>query len=106
MKYMKEVPGSFLETVLCVCLPASAQALQDPGVYGVIQSGDHKGRTCVVKWIKLNSSSDDVEVSQENKTSVCALLDGLSVCECVGEGEKIKLSVVTIVTSQFSTYNQ
>lgn len=48
-----------------VCMYA-AQALQDPGVYGVIQSGDHKGRTCVVKWIKLNSTSDDVEVSQEN----------------------------------------
>lgn len=48
----------------------SAQALQDPGVYGVIQSGDHKGRTCIVKWIKLNSTSDDVEVSQENKTAV------------------------------------
>lgn len=47
---------------LCVL---SAQALQDPGVYGVIQSGDHKGRTCVVKWIKLNPSSDDVEVSEE-----------------------------------------
>lgn len=40
-----------------------AQALQDPGVYGVIQSGDHKARTCVVKWVKLNSSSDDIEVS-------------------------------------------
>lgn len=48
----------------CVCVLTSAQALQDPGVYGVIQSGDHKGRTCVVKWIKLNSTSDDVEVSQ------------------------------------------
>lgn len=43
-----------------------AQALQDPGVYGVIQSGDHKARTCVVKWVKLNSSSDDVEVSHPN----------------------------------------
>lgn len=43
----------------------AAQALQDPGVYGVIQSGDHKGRTCGVKWIKLNSTGDDVEVSQE-----------------------------------------
>lgn len=43
-----------------------AQALQDPGVYGVIQSGDHKARTCVVKWVKLNSSSDDVEVSHQN----------------------------------------
>ncbi|XP_054607647.2 (E3-independent) E2 ubiquitin-conjugating enzyme isoform X2 [Nothobranchius furzeri] len=38
------------------------QSLQDPGVYGVIQSGDHKGRTCVVKWINLNSSGDGVEV--------------------------------------------
>lgn len=43
----------------------SAQALQDSGVYGVIQSGDHKGRTCVVKWIKLNPVIDDVEVSGE-----------------------------------------
>lgn len=49
-----------LNVVLCVLL---AQALQDPGMYGVIQSGDHKARTCVVKWMKLNSSSDDVEVS-------------------------------------------
>lgn len=64
-----------LNCALCVCLCAlSAQALQDPGVYGVIQSGDHKGRTCVVKWIKLNSTSDDVEVSQEKQdNSVCAL---------------------------------
>ncbi|XP_068607121.1 (E3-independent) E2 ubiquitin-conjugating enzyme UBE2O [Brachionichthys hirsutus] len=38
------------------------QALQDPGMYGVIQSGDHKGRTCVVKWIRLDSSNEDVEV--------------------------------------------
>ncbi|KPP60340.1 hypothetical protein Z043_121669, partial [Scleropages formosus] len=37
------------------------QALQDPSVYGVIQSGDHKARTCVVKWVKLNATSDDVE---------------------------------------------
>lgn len=48
-----------LNVVLCVLV---AQALPDPGVYGVIQSGDHKARTCVVKWMKLNSSSDDVEV--------------------------------------------
>lgn len=31
-------------------------------MYGVIQSGDHRGRTCVIKWIKLNPSVDDVEV--------------------------------------------
>ncbi|XP_034544272.1 (E3-independent) E2 ubiquitin-conjugating enzyme UBE2O isoform X2 [Notolabrus celidotus] len=51
-------------------------ALQDPGVYGVIQSGDHKGRTCVVKWIKLNSSSDDVEViGMEEDVSVYDIAD-------------------------------
>lgn len=50
-----------------------AQALQDPGVYGVIQSGDHKARTCVVKWVKLNSSSDDVEVSHENQPELMVL---------------------------------
>uniref|UniRef100_A0A8C5F9H9 UBC core domain-containing protein n=1 Tax=Gadus morhua TaxID=8049 RepID=A0A8C5F9H9_GADMO len=43
------------------------QALQDPGVYGVIQSGDHKGRTCAIKWIKLNSSGSDVEVIGEEE---------------------------------------
>ncbi|XP_078135799.1 ubiquitin-conjugating enzyme E2O isoform X1 [Sander vitreus] len=52
------------------------QALQDPGVYGVIQSGDHKGRTCVVKWIKLNSRSDDVEVfGMEEDVSVYDIVD-------------------------------
>ncbi|XP_034045229.1 (E3-independent) E2 ubiquitin-conjugating enzyme UBE2O [Thalassophryne amazonica] len=52
------------------------QALQDPGVYGVIQSGDHKGRTCVVKWIKLNSLSDDVEVlGLEEDVSVYDIAD-------------------------------
>lgn len=40
----------------------AAQALQDPGIYGVIQSGDHKARTCAVKWVKLNAAGDDVEV--------------------------------------------
>uniref|UniRef100_A0A673JGH6 (E3-independent) E2 ubiquitin-conjugating enzyme n=1 Tax=Sinocyclocheilus rhinocerous TaxID=307959 RepID=A0A673JGH6_9TELE len=39
-----------------------SQAFQDPGIYGVIQSGDHKARTCVVKWVKLNAAGDDVEV--------------------------------------------
>uniref|UniRef100_A0A665XBG9 (E3-independent) E2 ubiquitin-conjugating enzyme n=1 Tax=Echeneis naucrates TaxID=173247 RepID=A0A665XBG9_ECHNA len=52
------------------------QALQDPGVYGVIQSGDHKGRTCIVKWIKLNSSSNDVEViGVEEDVSVYDIAD-------------------------------
>ncbi|KAM4585479.1 ubiquitin-conjugating enzyme E2O isoform 1-T1 [Odontesthes bonariensis] len=52
------------------------QALQDPGVYGVIQSGDHKGRTCVARWIKLNSSGDDVEViGVEEDVSVYDIAD-------------------------------
>ncbi|XP_029706072.1 (E3-independent) E2 ubiquitin-conjugating enzyme UBE2O [Takifugu rubripes] len=52
------------------------QALPDPGVYGVIQSGDHKARTCVVKWMKLNSSSDDVEVlGTEEDVSVYDIAD-------------------------------
>ncbi|XP_051567988.1 (E3-independent) E2 ubiquitin-conjugating enzyme-like isoform X2 [Myxocyprinus asiaticus] len=38
-------------------------ALEDPGVYGVIQSGDHKARTCVVKWVRLNAAGSDVERS-------------------------------------------
>lgn len=44
-------------------LRPKAQSSQDPGLYGVVQSGDHIGRTCVVKWFKLKSSGDDVEVS-------------------------------------------
>ncbi|RVE76630.1 hypothetical protein OJAV_G00010700 [Oryzias javanicus] len=52
------------------------QALQDPGVYGVIQSGDHRGRTCVVKWIKLSSTGDDVEVlGVEDDVSVYDIAD-------------------------------
>ncbi|XP_049576139.1 (E3-independent) E2 ubiquitin-conjugating enzyme UBE2O isoform X2 [Syngnathus scovelli] len=52
------------------------QALQDSGVYGVIQSGDHKGRTCVVKWIKLNATGDDVEViGVEEDVSVYDIAD-------------------------------
>uniref|UniRef100_A0A674AA36 (E3-independent) E2 ubiquitin-conjugating enzyme n=1 Tax=Salmo trutta TaxID=8032 RepID=A0A674AA36_SALTR len=52
------------------------QAPTDPGVYGIIQSGDHKGRTCAVKWIKLNASSDDVEVTgEEEDVSVYDIAD-------------------------------
>lgn len=39
------------------------QSCPDPAVYGVVQSGDHVGRTCMVKWFKLRPSGDDVEVS-------------------------------------------
>ncbi|XP_053275155.1 (E3-independent) E2 ubiquitin-conjugating enzyme UBE2O [Pleuronectes platessa] len=62
-------PGDFV-------VDKRSQALQDPGVYGVIQSGDHRGRTCVVKWIKLNSTSDDVEViGLEEDVSVYDIAD-------------------------------
>lgn len=52
-----------LPLVFFLPLLPKAQSSQDPGVYGVVQSGDHIGRTCVVKWFKLKSSGDDVEVS-------------------------------------------
>ncbi|XP_055013772.1 (E3-independent) E2 ubiquitin-conjugating enzyme UBE2O isoform X2 [Boleophthalmus pectinirostris] len=62
-------PGDFV-------VDKRSQASQDPGVYGVIQSGDHKGRTCVVKWIKLNSAGDDVEVmGMEEDVSVYDIAD-------------------------------
>ncbi|KAG5278888.1 hypothetical protein AALO_G00103840 [Alosa alosa] len=53
-----------------------SSAPQDPGLYGVIQSGDHKGRTCAVKWIKLNAAGDDVEViGEEEDVSVYDIAD-------------------------------
>ncbi|XP_035387415.1 (E3-independent) E2 ubiquitin-conjugating enzyme UBE2O isoform X3 [Electrophorus electricus] len=53
------------------------QATQDPGVYGVIQSGDHKARTCAVKWIKLSAAGDDVEqvIGAEEDVSVYDIAD-------------------------------
>ncbi|XP_051567990.1 (E3-independent) E2 ubiquitin-conjugating enzyme-like isoform X4 [Myxocyprinus asiaticus] len=51
-------------------------ALEDPGVYGVIQSGDHKARTCVVKWVRLNAAGSDVEViGEEEDVSVYDIAD-------------------------------
>lgn len=48
----------------CVPFPGFlVQSCPDPAVYGVVQSGDHVGRTCMVKWFKLRPSGDDVEVS-------------------------------------------
>lgn len=38
-------------------------------MYGVVQSGDHVGRTCVVKWFKLKPSGDDVEVRSKAPAS-------------------------------------
>lgn len=53
-------PPGLLRRVLSGSL---VQSCPDPAVYGVVQSGDHVGRTCVVKWFKLRPSGDDVEVS-------------------------------------------
>ena len=46
------------------CTGSTVQSCPDPAVYGVVQSGDHVGRTCMVKWFKLRPSGDDVEVSR------------------------------------------
>uniref|UniRef100_A0A8V1ANM1 (E3-independent) E2 ubiquitin-conjugating enzyme n=1 Tax=Gallus gallus TaxID=9031 RepID=A0A8V1ANM1_CHICK len=62
-------PGDFV-------VDKRAQSSQDPGVYGVVQSGDHIGRTCVVKWFKLKSSGDDVElIGEEEDVSVYDIAD-------------------------------
>ncbi|XP_075701194.1 (E3-independent) E2 ubiquitin-conjugating enzyme [Rhinoderma darwinii] len=62
-------PGDFI-------VDKRAHALQDPSIYGVVQSGDHTGRTCVVKWIKLNSAGNDVEVvGEEDDVSVYDIAD-------------------------------
>ncbi|XP_051987103.1 (E3-independent) E2 ubiquitin-conjugating enzyme-like isoform X1 [Xyrauchen texanus] len=51
-------------------------AIEDPSVYGVIQSGEHKARTCVVKWVKLNAAGNDVEViGEEEDVSVYDITD-------------------------------
>ncbi|XP_063816485.1 (E3-independent) E2 ubiquitin-conjugating enzyme [Pseudophryne corroboree] len=62
-------PGDFV-------VDKRAHAGQDPSIYGVVQSGDHTGRTCVVKWIKLNSEGNDVEVvGEEEDVSVYDIVD-------------------------------
>uniref|UniRef100_A0A8C7E7M3 (E3-independent) E2 ubiquitin-conjugating enzyme n=1 Tax=Naja naja TaxID=35670 RepID=A0A8C7E7M3_NAJNA len=62
-------PGDFV-------VDKRAQSSQDPGMYGVVQSGDHVGRTCVVKWFKLRPSGDDVElVGEEEDVSVYDIAD-------------------------------
>uniref|UniRef100_A0A8C2UEY8 (E3-independent) E2 ubiquitin-conjugating enzyme n=1 Tax=Coturnix japonica TaxID=93934 RepID=A0A8C2UEY8_COTJA len=62
-------PGDFV-------VDKRVQSSQDPGVYGVVQSGDHIGRTCVVKWFKLKSSGDDVElIGEEEDVSVYDIAD-------------------------------
>ncbi|XP_075033868.1 (E3-independent) E2 ubiquitin-conjugating enzyme [Mixophyes fleayi] len=62
-------PGDFV-------VDKRAHAGQDPSLYGVVQSGDHTGRTCVVKWIKLNPEGSDVEVvGEEDDVSVYDIVD-------------------------------
>uniref|UniRef100_A0A8B9PVC4 (E3-independent) E2 ubiquitin-conjugating enzyme n=1 Tax=Apteryx owenii TaxID=8824 RepID=A0A8B9PVC4_APTOW len=62
-------PGDFV-------VDKRAQSSQDPGVYGVVQSGDHIGRTCMVKWFKLKATGDDVElIGEEEDVSVYDIAD-------------------------------
>ncbi|XP_060109489.1 (E3-independent) E2 ubiquitin-conjugating enzyme [Heteronotia binoei] len=62
-------PGDFV-------VDKRAQSSLDPGMYGVVQSGDHVARTCVVKWFKLKPSGDDVElVGEEEDVSVYDIAD-------------------------------
>ncbi|XP_054833181.1 (E3-independent) E2 ubiquitin-conjugating enzyme isoform X2 [Eublepharis macularius] len=62
-------PGDFV-------VDKRAQSSLDPGMYGVVQSGDHVGRTCMVKWFKLKPSGDDVElIGEEEDVSVYDIAD-------------------------------
>ncbi|XP_077183804.1 (E3-independent) E2 ubiquitin-conjugating enzyme isoform X2 [Paroedura picta] len=62
-------PGDFV-------VDKRAHSSLDPGMYGVVQSGDHIGRTCMVKWFKLKPSGDDVElVGEEDDVSVYDIAD-------------------------------
>ncbi|XP_060700626.1 (E3-independent) E2 ubiquitin-conjugating enzyme UBE2O [Hemiscyllium ocellatum] len=48
-------PGDFV-------LDKRAQGPQDVGVYGVVQSVDHIGRTCSVKWFKPKANGTEIEM--------------------------------------------
>ncbi|XP_023067508.1 (E3-independent) E2 ubiquitin-conjugating enzyme isoform X2 [Piliocolobus tephrosceles] len=62
-------PGDFV-------VDKRVQSCPDPAVYGVVQSGDHLGRTCMVKWFKLRPSGDDVElIGEEEDVSVYDIAD-------------------------------
>lgn len=62
-------PGDFV-------VDKRVQSCPDPAVYGVVQSGDHIGRTCMVKWFKLRPSGDDVElIGEEEDVSVYDIAD-------------------------------
>ncbi|XP_063052659.1 (E3-independent) E2 ubiquitin-conjugating enzyme UBE2O [Engraulis encrasicolus] len=57
-------------------LDKRTSAPKDPELYGVIQSGDHRARTCVVKWVRLNEAGDDIEViGEEEDVSVYDIAD-------------------------------
>ncbi|XP_040186030.1 (E3-independent) E2 ubiquitin-conjugating enzyme [Rana temporaria] len=61
-------PGDFV-------VDKRANPLHDTSVYGVVQSGDHTGRTCVVKWVKLNAEDDVEVVGEEEDVSVYDIAD-------------------------------
>ncbi|XP_041072899.1 (E3-independent) E2 ubiquitin-conjugating enzyme UBE2O isoform X2 [Carcharodon carcharias] len=62
-------PGDFV-------LDKRAQGPQDVGVYGVVQSVDHIGRTCSVKWFKPKANGTEIEMlGHEEDISVYDIAD-------------------------------
>ncbi|XP_072882597.1 (E3-independent) E2 ubiquitin-conjugating enzyme UBE2O [Hemitrygon akajei] len=62
-------PGDFV-------LDKRAQGAQEIGVYGVVQSVDHFGRTCSVKWFKPKANGNEIEVlGHEEDISVYDIAD-------------------------------
>ncbi|XP_067859879.1 (E3-independent) E2 ubiquitin-conjugating enzyme UBE2O isoform X1 [Heptranchias perlo] len=62
-------PGDFV-------LDKRAQGAQEVGVYGVVQSVDHIGRTCSVKWFKPKANGTEIEMlGHEEDISVYDIAD-------------------------------
>ncbi|XP_055510286.1 (E3-independent) E2 ubiquitin-conjugating enzyme UBE2O [Leucoraja erinacea] len=62
-------PGDFV-------LDKRAQDSQEVGVYGVVQSVDHIGRTCSVKWFRPKANGSEIEeLGQEEDISVYDIAD-------------------------------
>ncbi|GCB77148.1 hypothetical protein scyTo_0017556, partial [Scyliorhinus torazame] len=62
-------PGDFV-------LDKRAQGPQEVGVYGVVQSVDHIGRTCSVKWFKPKANGTEIEMlGHEEDISVYDIAD-------------------------------
>ncbi|XP_069785715.1 (E3-independent) E2 ubiquitin-conjugating enzyme isoform X3 [Narcine bancroftii] len=62
-------PGDFV-------LDKRAQGPQEVGVYGVVQSVDHIGRTCSVKWFKPKPNGSEIEaLGHEEDISVYDIAD-------------------------------